>query len=125
MLARRAAAANGNLAKVQSLLKDHPDLVFSPNNIDATALHWASAYGHEDVARFLLANKANVSASTKDGDTPLHWAAWNGHKDVAKLLLANKADVNARDKYGNTPLRSAVVNDHKDVAELLLANGAD
>jgi hypothetical protein len=25
----RAAAANGNLAKVQSLLKDHPDLILA------------------------------------------------------------------------------------------------
>jgi ankyrin repeat protein len=89
----RAAAANGNLAKVQSLLKDHPDLVFSHNNLGATALHWASANGHEDVARFLLANKANINARTNDGHTPLHWAAWNGHKELAKLLLTNKADV--------------------------------
>jgi ankyrin repeat protein len=56
-------------------------------------LHWASANGHEDVARFLLANKANINARTNDGHTPLHWAAWNGHKELAKLLLTNKADV--------------------------------
>src|ERR1035441_2277597 len=121
----RGAAAKGDLAKVQAMLKVHPDLVFSKNRTGATALHWAATYGHKDVAELLLANRADVNARTGDGVAPLHWAALNGHKDLVELLLANKADVNARDRYDNTPLQSAVLNGHKDVVELLLANKAD
>ena len=121
----RAAAAKGDLTKVQALLRGRPNLVFSKNKKGSTALHWAAAYDHKDVAEFLLSNKADVNAKTDEGSTPLHRAAYGDHLDLAELLLTHKADVNAIDKYGNTPLHSAVSQDHKDMAELLLTNGAD
>jgi ankyrin repeat protein len=119
------AARNGDLEKVKTLLKDHPDLVSSKDSIGQTPLHWAAVGGHKDVAELLLASKANVDAKANNGVTPLHWAAVEGHKDVAELLLAHGAEVNAKYSDGYTPLHYAAANGHKDVAELLLANKAE
>jgi len=66
----RAAAATGDLAKVQALLKSNPNLVYSKNKSGSTALHWAALYGHKDVAEFLLISKANVNAANDTGSTP-------------------------------------------------------
>jgi len=118
------AAKNGDLAKVQALLKSNPDLVSSKDDRGMTPLHWAASEGRKDVAEFLLTNKADVNAKNNNGQTPLADAAFSGKRDVAELLLVNNADVNAKDNYGWTPLHAAADNGHKDVAELLLANKA-
>lgn len=130
-----AAARSAELEKVKALLKVAPDWVFSTtnNNHGYTPLHIASVDGFKDMAKLLLANKANVDAKSNNGLTPLHLAAEFGHRDVAEELLNNGADVNARSyrSVGNgkqgyyTPLHYAVRSGHKDVAEVLLANGAD
>ena len=80
------AARDGDLGKVQALLKDHPDLVFSKDNTGGTLLHVAAAKGYKDVAELLLANKADANAKNNGGATPLHYAALEDHKDVVKLL---------------------------------------
>jgi ankyrin repeat protein len=83
-------------------------------------LHFAAEEGHTDVAKLLLAYKADVNVRNNIDATPLHFAALRGHKDVAEWLLASRADVNAKEsKYGQTPLHLAVTGGQKDVAELL------
>src|ERR1035437_6960804 len=127
------AAQAGDAAKVETLLKANPDLVFSRDKtrdgwnreMGWTPLHFAAQKGHKDVAELLLANKADVDAKSTANVTPLHLAALNGHKDVVELLLANKASVNVEFHEGGTPLHLAVLNGHKDVVELLVANKAD
>jgi ankyrin repeat protein len=121
-------AGVGDLQKVKVLLKDNPALVFSRDSAGDTALWWAAMAGYKDAAELLLANGADVNAKDSNGQTPLHIAAYRGHKDVARVLLANKADVNARQKDGRTPLHMAAAarSGHpEDVADLLLANRAD
>ncbi len=119
------AAGHGELAKVQTLLKNKPDLVFSKNDNGQTPLHYAAQEGHKDVVEVLLIDKADVNAKDKVGCTPLHVAAYRGHKDVVEVLLAYKADVNAKDNNGFTPLHFAAGIGHKDVVEVLLAYKAD
>ncbi len=119
------AAKAGDLEKVKALLKDHPDLVFSRDDVGKTPLHWAAENGHKDAAEFLLANHAEVNAKENGDRTPLHCAAFRGHKDVAALLLAKKAKVNARDNYRATPLHMAAMSGRYDVVKLLLANKAE
>jgi ankyrin repeat protein len=104
------AARTGDLAKVKSLVNEHPDLVSSKDEqYGQTPLHIAAFNDHKDVAEFLLTNKADVNAKAKNGSTPLHLAAAKGNKDIVELLLANKADINAVDNDGWSPMHSAVV----------------
>jgi ankyrin repeat protein len=128
------AAKNGDLSKVEALLKDDSELVFTRDRLGRTPLHWAAQEGHKDVVRVLLASKANVNAKVnqsertilvENGLTPLHLAVMAGKKDVAELLLANKADASAKDDVGRTPLHIAASSGSKTLIELLLANNAD
>ena len=123
-----SAAGHGRVARVKSLLKDNPDVVFSKDDYGKTPLHWAARNDCSDVAKLLLANHADVNAKDNTGWTPLHEAAAtgpDGQKDTVELLLANHADVNAKDNFGETPLLLAAYWGYKEVVEVLLAHAAD
>lgn len=117
------AAKDGDLARVKVLLKSSPRLVFSRDEDGETPLHWAALRGHGDVARCLLANKADVNARDKEGETPLLLASRNGHQDIVELLLASKPDLNASDNVGFTAVRWAAKNGYTKIEELLRQNG--
>jgi len=120
------AAREGDLKKVELLLKQQPDLVSSKDEKHGqTPLHIAAFNDRLDVARLLLADKADVNARANNGSTPLHLAAAKGNKDMVELLLANKADINAVDKDGWSPLHSAMVWQQKDIEDLLRRHGAE
>jgi len=110
--------------RIQALIKDSPDLINASGEGGATPLHKAAAKGQLVVARFLLANKANVNARNNYNSTPLHEAVMSGHKSMTELLLANGADVNTFASEG-TPLHSAAVRGYKAIVELLLAHKAN
>ncbi|MGD0941565.1 MAG: ankyrin repeat domain-containing protein [Terracidiphilus sp.] len=118
------AARAGNLDQVKALVQAHPDLVSSKDQkYGQTPLHFAAFNDRKDVAEFLLANKADVNAKSKNGSTPLHLAAGKGNKDIVELLLANKAEIDAVDSEGWSPVHSAMVFNQKEIADLLIAKG--
>jgi ankyrin repeat protein len=120
------AAEKGNLARVEALLKENPNLVNVKDNEGYTPLYLASFARKKDVVELLLAHKADPNVKGKDGLTPLHEAAKVGHKEVAEVLLAGGAEINAKDNnVGWTPLHFAVATGSKEVAKLLLLNKAD
>src|SRR5208337_1072836 len=120
------AAMKGDVAKVKAILQVHPELVLSEDTDGETPLHWAAAFGQEDIVDLLLANNTDALAKTnKAGETPLHVAAAKGFTGVAETLLTHKADVNARDGGGNTSLHWATLWNHPDMVQLLLAHQAD
>jgi TonB family protein len=119
------AAKAGDLAKVNALLNDNPELVSSKDDRGWTPLNLAAANGHKAVVDLLLANKADVNVRDNINWTPLHLAVVGARKEVAELLLANKADVNARDNNGYAPLHMAALAGYKDIAELLLTGNAE
>jgi ankyrin repeat protein len=97
------AARAGDVKRVEALLKEHPELVFSKE----------------------AGNGANHDEFISNDWTPLHVATWAGQKDVVAVLLAHKADIDARDSVGETPLYRAVLSKHTDIVALLLDNHAD
>lgn len=115
-----SAVAAGDLARVQSLIKDSTAITAKNS-----ALCAAAACGQANIAELLLSTGSSVNATLKDGKTPLHLASMGGYKDLARSLLEKGADLNARDEYRGTPLHYAAQRGHKDMAALLIAKGAD
>lgn len=120
--------------RIQALIRDSPDLINAKDQDLQTPLHRAARLGQVTVARFLLANQAQVTARGQGALTPLHEAARQGHKTMVELLLAHGADPNAaddgrsnRDPAGasGTPLCYAAAYGYLAVAEVLLANKAE
>jgi ankyrin repeat protein len=114
---------------------------YSGNFIGGTPLHIAVQFGREDVAKLLLARKADINTKDTFGDTPLHRAAKHCNKGMAEMLLAHGAKVNPQNNYiagrllphgaevnassdtGTTPLKLAAMCVNKDIAELLRQHG--
>ncbi|KAJ1483760.1 ankyrin repeat-containing domain protein, partial [Baffinella frigidus] len=91
-----------------------------------TPLHIAAQHGREGTVRLLLDRGADVSAESRDGDTPLHDVARDsGHEGVARALIHKGADVEKGNTAGLTPLHKAAIFGNEVVAVLLLEHGAD
>jgi ankyrin repeat protein len=120
-----AAARTGKASAVTALLK-HGAAVNAQETIKGqTALMWAVAEHHVEVARTLVAHGADVKARSSNGSTPLLFAARYGDIDLARLLLAQGADVNDTDATGTAALLMATVRGHVELAHFLLEQGAD
>jgi ankyrin repeat protein len=95
-----AAAAEGDLARVESELARDPALARASNETGDTALHQAARKGHLHVVRALLAAGAAVDAVRGDGYRPVHCALmpnWfaqidlGPRREIAELLLSRAA----------------------------------
>jgi len=114
--------------RIRSLIQNSPDLINAPIGNASTPLHAAAIKGQLTVAKFLLANKADVNARDGQGATPLLHAAYHGHKAMVELLLTHGADVNAVGWVGGsagTALHFATSNGYRALAETLLSANAD
>ena len=67
------AAKNGYLADVQAHLDAGVD-VNAKDNGGQTPLHYATRYGHKEIAELLIANGADVNAKDELEETPLDFA---------------------------------------------------
>lgn len=147
-----AAAGQGNLDKVKSLLNKGKE-VNERDEHGLTPLHYATACAQLDVVKYLVARRANIDAQDLRGKTPLHYASaadmtipFGGKQlgavgfgmlmldaqftDVVDFLLSKGAKRNIVDKEGVTPLHEIAssgthgINAEKR-ARALLAAGAD
>jgi hypothetical protein len=116
------AAKDGDLAKVQELLKKDPGLATSRER-GSTPLHKAVVFHHMEVVKALLAGGADVNALDNGKMTPLHYAAVDGLTEIAQFLIDNGANVNARQRSGLTPLQMALMEKHKETAEVIKKHG--
>lgn len=85
----------------------------------------AAEFGHEVIAKLLLAKGANVNASDAKLWTPLHTAAWYSQEAIMKLLLDRGANIEAVNRGAETPLHVAVRSSSKAAVKLLLDEGAN
>lgn len=114
------AVAEGHATTVSVLLEGGAD-VNAKNNLDRTALMFASSYGHTKIVKKLLAHDAdpNIVPTDKTGWSALIAAAHAGHRKTVRILLDNGADATIRDKAGETALRHAEVQGHSKIVSLL------
>ena len=121
------AAAAGELTRVQELVQQDSEAAkgFSPDGFPVLAL--AAAFGHEDVARYLHGNGAEINAVATNGTgyTALIGAVASGHAALAKWLAENGANVNYRYAKGHSALLEAAANGKLEIDKMLVAHGAD
>lgn len=121
------AAAAGQLSRVKELVEADVAAAkgYSPDGFPVLAL--AAVFGHEDVARYLLSQGADVNAVATNGSgyTALTGAVASGHAAIAKWLAENGADVNYRYAKGYSPLLTAAANGFIEIVKMLLEHGAD
>jgi ankyrin repeat protein len=119
------AAQNGNLAVVQTLIKEKVD-VNVPQGDGTTALHWAAYREDLTMTRLLIQAGAEVKARTRLGSmTALHLAATTGNPQLIDLLLKAGAETDAANGNGTTPMMLAAASGNVEAIKLLLDRGAD
>ena len=121
------ASAEGNLARVKTLLKSGADVNAKDKDSGYTALMEAAARGHLRVVQLLLDKGADINATDFNAweRTPLTLAAHRNHLKVMKLLIDRGADINARDNLAGSALLDASQEGNLEAVKLLLDSGAD
>lgn len=129
-----AAAAGGDVPRLESLLRQDPELATARDAMGRTALHLATRNLQADAAQALLDAGMDVNALDKRGESPLHALlarpaqgkeAEDARAALLKLLLQRGAAVDGRDGFGKTPLHYAAMRGHGRAASVLLEAGAD
>ena len=137
-------AHRGNLAAVQSLLARKANVNAAEGRHGQTALMWAVADAHPEIARALIEHGADLRAETKreqawafatyddgtqempsGGYTALHFAVRHDAVEPARVLLDAGANVNQKAADGMTPLLLAEANGYEQLAIFLIEKGAD
>jgi len=131
------AASNGQVDALRFLLLkgeefEHPVDTVAANALDSDGnplLHRVAWHGHLESSGFLLALRADISASDGEGATALHRAASQGHLPVAAHLIASRADPLGKigDKEtlaGVQPMHLAALGGHVELLGYLNARGA-
>ena len=145
-----AAAADGDLARVKSIVKQSPRLVTAVDAAGWSVLNYAAWSGQKGVFDYLAARGGLTNlfteaalgpwpdvvkrmqthpAAVQDRDlrqqaTPLLWAARAGNAAAGEYLLALGAEVDAADREGNTALHFAVSRGDAQLCRALLQAGA-
>jgi ankyrin repeat protein len=134
-----AAAHSGSVPAVRALLTRGANVNATDKFQNATALMWASAEGHVEVAGLLLEagadpdKQAHVTTLTQrknadhptGGFTALMWAARNGNEAMVRRLASGKANLNLKNGDGASAMAIAIWNDRFDMAATLADLGAD
>ena len=110
------AVRMGNLKDVKRAVKNGQDVNAELGMLGAP-LHTT---GDIEIAKFLIANGADVDRKNKRGESPLFYASGN----ILELLISEGANVNSTNLNGNTPLFEMIESDAKKSVELLISNGA-
>lgn len=134
------AANVGDLKTVKKILRKYPNLINHKSELFEFTPLMSAIYGAgckkrdkkiknqtniEEVAIYLINNKANLTTRSSTGLTPLHHAAAFGLTKVTKLLLSHKeVKVNVFDKCKNYPLHYAIEFGHLEIVKMLIAKGA-
>jgi ankyrin repeat protein len=115
----------GNLAVAKVLLTHGANVNAATAETKDTALMWAIADKHDDIAQTLIEARADVRVSSAKGFTPLMFAARTGDIEIAKKLIAAGANVNETGTDNTHVLPFAIVSGQVDFALFLIDQGAD
>ena len=92
----------------------------SANDKGQTVILLAAGNGNLDAVRYLVDNKADVSAKDNNGNNVLMYAASSGNLELVRYL-ANSAivDINEKNNDGKTANDIAVAHNQAEIAKFL------
>lgn len=114
------AAFNGDIDKIDGLLRDKKVHIDSVDDDQVTALHIAAAMGNNKLVVRLLDYGANIHAVNHLGMTAYHYAAREGKLAVLDTLMQRGASKNQTTALGVTALTLACAGGHADVVRRLI-----
>lgn len=150
--ALETAVKAGDLATVEMILQQSPQLADALDQNRLSLVLTATYYGHPEIAAALVSTGAELSIFSAtvtgdlekvqaevaewdgwlqefsiDGYTALQLACFFGHEAIALWLIEQNADVNAvaRNNMKITPVHAAAANAHLTVLRALLRKGAN
>jgi ankyrin repeat protein len=118
------AARNGEIQKIENLLKDGVSINATTDN-SYTAISYAAAKGDLNTMNFLIKRGANLNKRSKGGKTPLLVAAGAGQIDAMKALIEKGADLKVIDSMEGNALHQAAVWRRPEIMPFLLEKGFD
>jgi ankyrin repeat protein len=113
------AVVKNDTAQVRMLLDKGADVNYLKEQgfVKVNCLITSVVNDNVDIARMLIAHKAEVNWRDGFNSTALMYAASGGDPKLVELLLDNGADPTADDGDGNTPLQSAKNAQVKDLIQ--------
>lgn len=118
------AAANGRVDTTRLLLTREDVLPDQVDDMNCTALIWATWGGYAQIVRQLARDiRVDVNHQDNTGRTAISHAAGEGQVEALRVLLKQpRVDVNLQDKKGLSPLLWAVRRGQTEIVRLLSKN---
>ena len=106
------ACGLGNVDAAKQMISNDVNMAYSDGQ---TPLYIASARGHLEIVKMLIASGALLDIADKLGSTHLYSASKNGHLEIVKMLIASGALLDEANNNGWTPLYIASENGHLEI----------
>ena len=121
------ACAAGETERAKEMLLADPDLLDRRSVDGYPPLGLAIFFGNRELAKFLIAQGADVAAAAENAQrvAPVHAASAVCDHEILAMLLDRGADPNARQQQGFTAMHTAASRGDIEMAKLLMSRGAD
>ncbi len=113
------AIAKNDVARVNELLDQHPELLESRNRKGRTPLLQAVELNRVEIFHALIRRGADANARADDGGNGLHLAAEHDLQDAAKSLVRAGTSTEATNRDGLTPAEVAAEKQNWNIVRLL------
>ncbi|XP_023272618.1 transient receptor potential cation channel subfamily A member 1 [Seriola lalandi dorsalis] len=116
----------GDLALLENLVRNSPEVLSEKDEYGASPLHHAAAGGHVTLIQFIttVIDSQELNSCDEQGNVPLHWAVKKNKAESCRNLMDLGADPNILNAALLSPLHLAVNCGHNSLVELLVSYSA-
>ncbi len=104
--------------RIKELIRNGADLN-AKNQIDMSALMYASWYDQKEIVKILIDNGADVNLGNKFDNTALQFASRMGHIETVEILLTKGVNVKKYDQGAKSLIEASLLN-HREITEIMI-----